>query len=359
MIAIGTTLFSGGGSGGGTLTIGVYSDAGLTNPITSADFGDTVYIKAVPTGLTPTNYIFFYYNGTTITKIADQAGSTFTWVIDVALANGDVYVMAYDSVSSDRPWGLTPFEVTGDADANAYFLAAGITDQTIIDDLTPRFVSLKSSGLWDKILAWYPFKGGTASSNKYNAKDPRDLDAAFRLTFFGGWVHSAGGSLPNGTNAYANTHLIPDNEGLTNTDNHLSFNTDTSSAAVNPQFYDLGSGNTSGSILTSLWTRRAANTAAFDSGAFGSNRNSFASTDGSGFWVGAANGANSVLQKNGVTLATKALSPQASLSPFEVFIGGLNENDTLTYYSIRNCIDITIGMGLTPSEGATLEGILS
>lgn len=44
-----------------------------------------------------------------------------------------------------------------------------------------------------------------ASQMKYNLKDARDLDAAFRLTWSGGWTYSATGATPNGTNAYADT----------------------------------------------------------------------------------------------------------------------------------------------------------
>jgi hypothetical protein len=33
----------------------------------------------------------------------------------------------------------------------------------------------------------------------------QDTNAAFRLTFSGGWTHSATGALPNGTNGYSNT----------------------------------------------------------------------------------------------------------------------------------------------------------
>jgi hypothetical protein len=57
--------------------------------------------------------------------------------------------------------------------------------------------------------ALYPFVGGTAAQHKWNLKDPRDLDAAFRLVFNGGWTHSANGALPNGTNAYADTFFVP------------------------------------------------------------------------------------------------------------------------------------------------------
>lgn len=94
-----------------------------------------------------------------------------------------------------------------DPNAQAFITAAGITNptqQVAIDDLV---IGLKSDGLWTQMNAIYPFVGGTASTHKYNLKDPRDLDAAFRLVFNGGWTHSNNGALANGTNGYADTRL--------------------------------------------------------------------------------------------------------------------------------------------------------
>ena len=96
-----------------------------------------------------------------------------------------------------------------DADAVAFLTAAGITDVTISNAICTMVKDLKANGLWTKMKAIYPFVGGTASTHKFNLKDPRDLDAAFRLSFLGGWTHSATGALPNGTNAYARTFFIP------------------------------------------------------------------------------------------------------------------------------------------------------
>jgi hypothetical protein len=53
----------------------------------------------------------------------------------------------------------------------------------------------------------YLFVGGTASAHKFNALNPLDTDAAFRLVFSGGNTHSATGWKPNGTNGFANTYL--------------------------------------------------------------------------------------------------------------------------------------------------------
>ena len=62
MIGVGCGSPRGGGSGGGgTLTIGVFSDVGLTTPITSADFGDTVYINLTTSIAAPTEYRFLIF----------------------------------------------------------------------------------------------------------------------------------------------------------------------------------------------------------------------------------------------------------------------------------------------------------
>lgn len=96
---------------------------------------------------------------------------------------------------------------TFDPDAVAFFNATGITDATIKNAINTLVIDLKGYGIWNKMIAIYPFVGGTASTHKFNLKDPRDLDIAFRLTFFGGWTHTLTGTRPNGTNAYADTYI--------------------------------------------------------------------------------------------------------------------------------------------------------
>ncbi len=96
-----------------------------------------------------------------------------------------------------------------DSDAQAFINAAIITDTTQANSVNTLVVGLKADGIWSKMKAIYPFVGGTATSHKYNLKDPRDLNAAFRLTFNGGWTHSANGALGNGVNNSAETSLNP------------------------------------------------------------------------------------------------------------------------------------------------------
>ena len=96
-----------------------------------------------------------------------------------------------------------------DSDAQAYFSATGITDNTIRNAVNTLVLSLKSNGLWTKGKLINPVAGGTATTHKYNLKDPRDLNAAYRLTFFGTVTHTANGMLGDGATGYANSFLNP------------------------------------------------------------------------------------------------------------------------------------------------------
>jgi hypothetical protein len=89
----------------------------------------------------------------------------------------------------------------------AWITATGETDTTIISALTTLESDMATYGLTSKMKALYPMVGGTAAKHKFNFMDARDLDAAYRLVFNGGWTHSSTGALPNGTNAYADTKL--------------------------------------------------------------------------------------------------------------------------------------------------------
>ena len=94
-----------------------------------------------------------------------------------------------------------------DPDAQAFITAAGITNPTQQTAINTLVISLKANGLWTKMKALYPFVGGTATTHKFNLKDPRDLNVAFRLTMFGGLTHDSNGVKGNGTNAYMDTNL--------------------------------------------------------------------------------------------------------------------------------------------------------
>jgi hypothetical protein len=94
-----------------------------------------------------------------------------------------------------------------DTDAQAFIDAVGTlttVQEIAIDDLV---TGLKANGTWTKYHAIYPFIGGTASAHKWNLKDPRDLDAAFRITWNGTVTHDETGITGDLSTGYGDTHL--------------------------------------------------------------------------------------------------------------------------------------------------------
>lgn len=96
-----------------------------------------------------------------------------------------------------------------DADAQAFITATGITDLTQKNAINQLVLDLKGYSIWTKMKALYPFVGGTATTHKFNLKNPLDTDAAFRLSFNGGVTHSSNGVTGNGLNAYYLTYINP------------------------------------------------------------------------------------------------------------------------------------------------------
>lgn len=78
----------GGGGGGGSISSLVVSD-------TTPNFGDIITITATPTGLTPTSYLFFAFDGSSITFIAEQAGAIANWTVSLS-GTFDIYALATD-----------------------------------------------------------------------------------------------------------------------------------------------------------------------------------------------------------------------------------------------------------------------
>jgi hypothetical protein len=248
--------------------------------------------------------------------------------------------MSYYSLIS-----LMPKTAGIDPDAQAFITAAAITDPTQQAAINTLVVDLKGYSIWTKFKAIYPIVGGTASSHAVNLKTP----GTYNLSFQTGWTHSSTGMTPNGTSAFANTSFIPSTNGLAYNNNHLSFYSRTSTAK---DFYEMGSTTSSASTdIFSLWIRRTANTAGYDSGNFATNRLTASNTDGRGFYVNTAPSTTAKIFKNGTSLASKTLSI-SSISSVNVYIGALIESLGSVYYSDKQCAFASIGDGLTDTEAA-------
>ncbi len=247
-----------------------------------------------------------------------------------------------------RGIGVQSFVSAGsgtDADAQAFITAAGITDATQQSAINTLVTDLKGYGIWSKMKAIYPFVGGTASAHKWNLKDPRDLDAAFRLVFSGGGTHASTGWTPNGVNGYGDTKLIEStNFSLNN--QHISFYSRTN---TNGLFFDIGT--TDGVSISTIISRYT------DLTYFrvqGTDTGFTTVTNSAAFYL--ANRVSSAGTRNlrNSTQYIRTASNQGLVPTYPHYIGALNSSGTASLFSPRECAFASIGDGLTDTEAANL-----
>jgi hypothetical protein len=238
-----------------------------------------------------------------------------------------------------------------DADAVAFLAAAGITDATITSAICTLVTTMKADGTWAKCSAIYPMVGGTATTHKFNLKNPADTNAAFRLSFVGGWTHSANGALPNGSNAYANTFLTPSTT-LTLLNTHLSFYSRTSAIGNNQRDIAAYVGGTTPSF--SIGTNTGVLIS--DHYWFTTNRISRSIPNAQGLMLTSrTNDTTHKAFRNGVQLgATDTVSNAGKTMPnISLFLGAAN-GSPISAYSNKQYAFASIGSGLTDAEAAAL-----
>ncbi len=231
-----------------------------------------------------------------------------------------------------------------DPDAQAFITAAAITNPTQQAAINTLVVNLKGYSIWTKFKAIYPIVGGTAAQHKWNLKDPRDLDVAFRLNYAIGITHSANGMISNGSSGYADTFLQPATH-LLNNSCHISYYSRTNQSDNN---WDCGAADDANSYLA-MNIRTAAG--AFRPFAQDISINTFSNSNSTGFYVANRTASN---VKNGWKNGSKVITSAAVSSNrtnIKVFLLALNSG-TPTSYSTRQCAFASIGDGLTDTEAA-------
>lgn len=240
--------------------------------------------------------------------------------------------------------------VSFDADALAFITAASITDNTQKTAVNTLVTDLKAYNIWTKMKAIYPFVGGSATSHKWNLKDARDLDAAFRLTFNGGWTHSSTGALPNGTTGYANTNLLPSSILLQN-DTHISYYSRTNTSSGGVDFGSVDSGF-SGALYATIkdadgktYFRVNRSSASSESIIVMGNTNIF-------YMINRTSSTNESLFINNTK--SSFVKTSTGLSTFPISLGCLNVTSTNQYFASKEAACVTIGNGLSDTEAANL-----
>lgn len=263
---------------------------------------------------------------------------------NIGWGKGADNAIGWGAIHADSWAGLT--DIVGapstDPDAQAFITAASITDPTQQGAINTLVTDLKGYSIWTKFKAIYPIVGGTAASHKWNLKDPRDLDAAFRLTFATGWTHSSTGMTPS--NAFADTFLTPlTSLGLDNA--HISYYSRTN--VVGQLQIDMGSIDGSGQIYA----------------IFNYNTQRFVAINNSGFLVPLLANTTGLLIENrrnstqiqsykSGSLVNTASIGSVILGNRKIYLGAANNAGSPLGNSTKQCAFASIGDGLTDAEAA-------
>lgn len=233
-----------------------------------------------------------------------------------------------------------------DADAQAFIIAANITNETQKSAIIALVEGFKRNGTWDKHKAIYPIIGGTADSHKYNLKDPRDLDAAYRLTYSGAFTHSSTGMINIAPMDYANTHLIPNDKLLVN-DVSLSFYSRTGGSI---ESIEIGSSMNAYSTALYIFVNWADNNYYIATNSLGSAEVVKPSTNGLGLILGSRKSSTEIKVLDNGVVKTFPSNGGNTRPTLPMYLCGGNINGTRPFGSFRECAFATIGDGLTESE---------
>lgn len=231
-----------------------------------------------------------------------------------------------------------------DPDAIAFLSAASITDPIQTGAINDLVVDLKNAGIWTKMIAIYPFVGGTAATHKWNLKDPRDLNAAYRLTMYGSLTHSSTGV--KGSVGYMDTNLPVAWSGAA-TDIHLSFYSRLNIKA--PASYDIGSSqNGSDWALIANYDNNL-----FYAGLPNYTNNTATNPDAIGFYQVSRIGNQIRGYKNNSELVNNPSGQIGATHTRSLYILAVNVGGapgSVTGGTLRETAYVTIGRGLTPTE---------
>ena len=333
--------------------------------IINASYGGTVigmYINGRPTdyALTTGSTVGYSSNnklvagGTNLVTSSYYSGSLASLLIYNADVANTRIIQNYNAFATR--FGLPPsnlFVYATDPDAFRFIEVANITSSVQVTAVNTLVVGLKTANLWNKMQAIYPYVGGNAFSHKWNLKDPRDLDDAFRLQYIGAITHTSTGISTAG--GYMETYWNP-SEALSPTESiHIGVNNYTTSSVGSIHNVEFGNNFAADIYLSPTYGNPTANTYF---ALKNNNISAFTNNSGQGYFIlsrldttkstGYIYRSN-VLYSSGDNTSTYTAANNGSIQILNGF-GFERYGGTINFF--------TIGSGLTAAETATLYSVM-
>jgi hypothetical protein len=326
--------------------------------IINASYGNTVigmYVNGRPTDYTVTTGSTAGYNvnnrlylggtfGITSSYYTGSMASFFSYNTDVPNTQ---LVQNYNAYATR--FGLPPsvlFPASVDPDAFRFLEIANITDPTQVAAINNLVVGLKGSSLWDKMVAIYPFVGGTAYTHKWNLKNT----TLYTVDWFGAITHDSNGiTLLNGGYGIVpslNQNILEQNNASISVYNKTTLLWDTTN-----RFF-VGGSVTLGVALGYITNGGGYNQSTFFSAGTVYRDNNVGSP---GYLIMTrTNSSNYVVYRNSTLLQT--LNETSTTPPSSLF--QIGRNGTTGNVTTQTSALITVGQGLSQSEVTTLTNLV-
>jgi hypothetical protein len=244
-----------------------------------------------------------------------------------------------------------------DADAVAFFnrvtTAGGTLSTTEKQAVNQLVLDLKANSLWSAMRAVYPMVGASAAACAQNL-----VSASFTGSFSSGWTFASTGVTPNGTSAYMNTNLIPNNFLSVNS-THLSYysRTNNSGTTTNSEM-----GATSSAIFLPLiqllvYGNDGTGNNKFLAQAYdytAGTQISVSGTNSLGFFTASRTAINLLkAYKNNLSIGSATTNQtQTTMPTNNLYLGGFNDKGVAKQFSNRECAFASMGDGLTDTEAS-------
>lgn len=278
--------------------------------------------------------------------LTSSAVSSDAVLLDYTPGGSPVQDIAGNDAAALSAQAVTNNVVGFDADATAFFTAAGITDGTQKSAVNQLVLDLKAATVWTKMKIIYPFVGGDATKHSYNLKNP----ANFQITWGGTVTHNANGYTGDGSTGYGATGFIPS----TDMSAESAYVGVWSKTNASGEYIDIGANDGSGGCFCK--TRAAGGDLTFR---INTGDVTAGTADSIGYFAASqVAGPLSKLYEDGSAI-TPAVNHGDYRTGYALTVGCLNNSGTNYGYSARNIAGIVVGDGLTDAEHTAVYNALA
>ncbi len=217
------------------------------------------------------------------------------------------------------------------------------TEQSAINTLVNDLINY---GIWTKTKALYPMVGASAAACAQNL-----MSSSFTGSFTSGWTFASTGVTPNGTSAYFNTNISPNNH-LVQSNTHLSFYSRTANdKALYPTA--MGSSGSSNQVVELYLRRGASLTSGTAIGVYSTSKIELSDANALGFSVSSRTSTTSLkMYRKNTLFGTNTTLDSNPIPSNNIYIGAASTATSFQNPSILQCAFASIGDGLTDTEAS-------